>query len=592
MLSVTASSGQSPVPLSPGVSYNVFGQPTTVPLGSGSGDQDAFQYDSSTGRMTQFNFTVNSSSLTGNLTWNANGSLQQLAITDGFNSADTQTCSYLYDDILRINNVDCLQSSTHIWTQALTPGALANLSKTGSNGGTSFLPNYNAATNRINSVNSQNYSYDANGNITSTGTGTGTYAYGWDAEGNLESVTPSGSGATSVTYDALGREVEAGSGSGYTQYAYGPQGNKLALMNGQTLSRGRVPLPGGGTAIYTTGLTLLRYWHADWLGSARLATNIDRTFQVDTAYAPFGEQYADTNVFTVFTGQENDTTSNLYDFPFRKYDPTSGRWMSPDPAGLGAVDLTNPQSLNRYAYALNNPTTLTDPKGLCPNSNPNCPGPGRQNVGGFNDAVGGLGGSCYIDGLASSCFVADQLLNSDAAAVCPNNFCSGFIPLGNGQQAFAQFNATLGTYNVIDQPFYPGLSSEQYLNALNAQLGVVVEGLEAQGATDKQIYAFESAVLRQYNNGGIPLAGGNFDFPNSTINANGNASSFNFNCGFTGRCNFGGNGFATLDFSHNNGTFHLDTGNPWDFPFGTAAHTLVDVFLGNYWYQVIPRPWP
>ncbi|HXJ95144.1 MAG TPA: hypothetical protein VMT20_20070 [Terriglobia bacterium] len=29
-----------------------------------------------------------------------------------------------------------------------------------------------------------------------------------------------------------------------------------------------------------------------------------------------------------------------------------------------AVDLTNPQSLNRYAYVMNNPTTLIDPSGL------------------------------------------------------------------------------------------------------------------------------------------------------------------------------------------------------------------------------------
>jgi len=35
--------------------------------------------------------------------------------------------------------------------------------------------------------------------------------------------------------------------------------------------------------------------------------------------------------------------------------------MTPDPLG---GDITNPQSLNRYAYALNNPTTLTDPLGL------------------------------------------------------------------------------------------------------------------------------------------------------------------------------------------------------------------------------------
>jgi hypothetical protein len=38
-----------------------------------------------------------------------------------------------------------------------------------------------------------------------------------------------------------------------------------------------------------------------------------------------------------------------------------GRWLTPDLLG---GDITNPQSLNRYAYALNNPATLTDPLGL------------------------------------------------------------------------------------------------------------------------------------------------------------------------------------------------------------------------------------
>ena len=41
--------------------------------------------------------------------------------------------------------------------------------------------------------------------------------------------------------------------------------------------------------------------------------------------------------------------------------PGLGRWLSPDPLG---GDVTNPQSLNRYPYVLNNPTTFIDPLGL------------------------------------------------------------------------------------------------------------------------------------------------------------------------------------------------------------------------------------
>jgi uncharacterized protein RhaS with RHS repeats len=38
-----------------------------------------------------------------------------------------------------------------------------------------------------------------------------------------------------------------------------------------------------------------------------------------------------------------------------------GRWLSPDPLG---GDVTNPQSQNRYADVLNNPTSSVDPLGL------------------------------------------------------------------------------------------------------------------------------------------------------------------------------------------------------------------------------------
>jgi len=48
----------------------------------GSGDYDTFSYDTNTGRMTQFKYTVSSQSEVGNLGWNKNGSLGSVGITD------------------------------------------------------------------------------------------------------------------------------------------------------------------------------------------------------------------------------------------------------------------------------------------------------------------------------------------------------------------------------------------------------------------------------------------------------------------------------------------------------------------------------
>jgi RHS repeat-associated protein len=46
---------------------------------------------------------------------------------------------------------------------------------------------------------------------------------------------------------------------------------------------------------------------------------------------------------------------------YRNYQPSISRWLSPDKLG---GEVMNSQSLNRYAYALNNPATLNDPLGM------------------------------------------------------------------------------------------------------------------------------------------------------------------------------------------------------------------------------------
>jgi len=89
-----------------------------------------------------------------------------------------------------------------------------------------------------------------------------------------------------------------------------------------------------------------------------------RALYYDGAYGPFGEPYAQSGTTDVsFTGQDQDTVSNLYDFPAREYG-IQGRWPSPDPAGISSVRINDPQTWNRYSYVRNNPLKLTDPTGM------------------------------------------------------------------------------------------------------------------------------------------------------------------------------------------------------------------------------------
>jgi RHS repeat-associated protein len=348
----SANSGPNPVT---STSYNLYSSPPQLQVTFGSGDSDTFSYDANTGRMTQYKFTVGNSpqSLTGNLTWNANGSLGQHAITDPFNGANTQTCNYQHDDVSRIAQVDC---GSGAWGQSFAYDPFGNITKNVLSGhtGNSFQPTYSSATNKMTALPGFTPTYDSNGNVLNDAS----HQYTPDAEGRPVTLD-----TVSLTFDALNRMVEQQTGSSYTQIAYTPTGEKLALMNGQTLQKAFVPLPGGAEAVYTSS-GLDHYRHTDWLGSVRLTSTTSRTVSGDTAYAPFGETYAQSGTPDIsFTGQNADTSSSLYDFLFREYS-NQGRWPAPDPAGLGAVDPSNPQSWNRYSYVLNGPLNLIDPLGL------------------------------------------------------------------------------------------------------------------------------------------------------------------------------------------------------------------------------------
>ena len=334
-----------------GTTYNAASQPTQLSFSSANSDGDTFTYDS-TGRMKSYTYTVNSQSVTGSLTWNANGTLSSLLITDPFNAANMQNCTYSHDDLVRIASVNCGAST---WQQNFTYDPFGNITKTVPTGGTgiSFTPTYDETTNHISSIPGGSITYDANGDVTSDSI----HAYTWDAFGNATTIDGNG-----MFYDALDRMVEQNRPGSNTEFIYAPTGFKMQIMNGQSATADFVPLPGGASVVYLP--SGVHYRHPDWLGSSRFATTTSRTVLSDLAYAPFGEPYAQIGTDLSFTGMNSDTSAGLYDFLYREYS-TQGRWSSPDPAGLGAVDQSNPQSWNRYSYVSNGPTEFIDPLGYC-----------------------------------------------------------------------------------------------------------------------------------------------------------------------------------------------------------------------------------
>jgi len=330
----------------------------------GAGDTQNFTYYQTTGRMNTYSASVGSTPtvITGTLNWNANGTLQLLSISDGYNSADTQVCSYLYDDFIRvagttgsnpIAGVNCVNGSTKVWNETYTYGSdsFGNLTKATTGPGTSWACTtcYNTATNHYNSVLSANITYDNDGDLLNDTF----HSYTWLADGHVATID-----TNTITYDANGNKVEEVVGGTIHEYvsAFGIS----AQMTGQTENSTVVSLPGGVQALYSGG-TLQRFRFPDWQGTIRAESNPSpstRVFTESLAFAPFGERYAvkgaPYNVDS-FTGKPDQIVNDEYDFPAREENGGQGRWISPDPMrGTG----------NKYVYADNNPLNEVDLYGL------------------------------------------------------------------------------------------------------------------------------------------------------------------------------------------------------------------------------------
>ena len=107
----------------------------------------------------------------------------------------------------------------------------------------------------------------------------------------------------------------------------------------------------------------VHYLHGDHLGSTSLTTNSAGAVVAEGRYLPFGgSRWSNGSAMTDFgfTGQREESSLGLYDYNARMYSASLGRFISADSI---VPDGSNPQSLNRYAYTLNNPLKYIDPTG-------------------------------------------------------------------------------------------------------------------------------------------------------------------------------------------------------------------------------------
>jgi len=211
-----------------------------------------------------------------------------------------------------------------------------------------------------------------------------------------------GTAISTNTYNALGQGVRDVTTSATTDEAYGAGGSLLWRYTGSSTNpsqRAFVPFNGRILAEYyggSPGGTI--FDHPDELGSSTVSTSYNGSDCQEKLYYPFGQFWTGAGscgmqqVFAQLPDYDSET--NQYNTLARHYTPM-GRWMTPDPGG---GDVTNPQSLNRYAYSLNNPTSLSDPLGLFTVVPPGCVAVSDNNPDGTSHV------ECPDQGGSSDCF--------------------------------------------------------------------------------------------------------------------------------------------------------------------------------------------
>jgi RHS repeat-associated protein len=284
---------------------------------------------------------------------------------------------------------------------------------------------FSKSTNQVTPTNCSNNSYfcyDVAGNVLSDGSGA---SYAYDAEGRITSFTSS-SATANYAYDAVGQRVHRVVNSNTYDYVFDNAGNENSMTTNGLGNRTWSNYYFGGQAVTTvSGSSPSDSWnHIDYLGTPRLQTSSNGTPVNPFTSFTWGESSYNPTLSLAGMLMDGPDAEDTYHTPARQFNEWNGRWMTPDPAGLSAARIGDPQTWNRYAYAGNNPVSMTDPSGLEPDGENGAVGPaGTLDIIASSSACpdsAPSGSSCtswVIPNGDGGLLLPDEPLSSDATAI-------------------------------------------------------------------------------------------------------------------------------------------------------------------------------
>jgi RHS repeat-associated protein len=207
------------------------------------------------------------------------------------------------------------------------------------------------------------FKYDADGDTTSIAASSDTQTLDWNDAGQLTSVASTGGpdpGTTSYVYDADGNLLLQSDPGSVTLYL--PDEQLTENTSTGTVTGTRYYAIGGVTVAARTSGTVY-YLTGDQQGTDSLAISAATLAVTRRYYDPYGNAVGTAPSSWPgdegFVGGTTDPDTGLVNLGVREYNSATASFINPDPL-LSAYD---PQDLNAYAYATDDPASDSDPSG-------------------------------------------------------------------------------------------------------------------------------------------------------------------------------------------------------------------------------------